>query len=316
MPGGYRDDVARANLSTRTSLRSRSGDALSSRSLNVEIISDEPSGEALSSAAAWRAQGEERLRANAFAEAVDLLARAVTADPAEPSSQLSLGIALQGAGHHVEAAKFFTSVQKLTPDDPVPFLHAAMSLLSLGQKTEALHAASDACRLAPLRAHAHYVYGQAWMALDEPAKAERAFAEAVRLKPDWPDAWVNYGVARYRQGALQIALGNEAEAVAAYQQVIARSGDRVYGQMARLGLAEAQSKGGQFDEAINIYKELAQLKDGPLPIDGVLMQLGLTYRDAGKKSDAEQTFNRLVAEFPESPFVSDAKKELETLKRT
>jgi tetratricopeptide (TPR) repeat protein len=178
---------------------------LSSRSLNLEIISDAPSPEAVGSAAAWRAQGEERLRANAFAEAVDLLARAVTANPAEPSTQLSLGIALQGAGHHAEAIKFFTSVQRLTPDDSAPFLHAAMSLLGLGQKTEALHAASDACRLAPLRAHAHYVYGQAWMALDEPAKAERAFAEAIRLTPNWPDAWVNYGVARYRQGAIEDA---------------------------------------------------------------------------------------------------------------
>jgi outer membrane protein assembly factor BamD (BamD/ComL family) len=85
--------------------------------------------------------------------------------------------------------------------------------------------------------------------------------------------------------------------------------------MARMGLAEAQAKGGQFDAAINTYKELAQLKDGPMPIDGVLMQLGLTYRDAGKSQDAQQTFNRIVTEFPDSPFVVDAKKELDNLKK-
>ena len=27
----------------------------------------------------------------------------------------------------------------------------------------------------------------------------------MRLKPDWPDAWVNYGIARYRQGAIDDA---------------------------------------------------------------------------------------------------------------
>ena len=50
------------------------------------------------------------------------------------------------------------------------------------------------------------------------------------------------------------------------------------------------------------FKELAQRKDGPLPVDGILMQLGRTYLDAGKRTDAQQTFTRLVEEFPESPF--------------
>ena len=46
------------------------------------------------------------------------------------------------------------------------------------------------------------------------------------------------------------------------------------------------------------------------------MQLGRTYLDAGKRADAQQTFNRIVEEYPESPFTSDARKELETLKKT
>jgi TolA-binding protein len=85
--------------------------------------------------------------------------------------------------------------------------------------------------------------------------------------------------------------------------------------MARLGLAEAQASAGQYDRAIDTFKELALRKDGSLPIDGILMQLGRTYRDAGKKSDAQQTFNRLVDEFPDSPFTVDAKRELENLKK-
>ena len=95
-----------------------------------------------------------------------------------------------------------------------------------------------------------------------------------------------------------MALGKSEPAIATYQQVIDRAGDRIYGQMARLGLAEAQARSGQYDQAINAFKELAQVKEGPLPVDGVLMQLGLTYRDAGKAADAQQTFNRLVEEYP------------------
>jgi TolA-binding protein len=122
--------------------------------------------------------------------------------------------------------------------------------------------------------------------------------------------------ARYRQAATYMQLGEAASAATTYQQVIDRAGNGLYGQMARLGLAEAQAQTGQYEQAINTFKELAQRKDGEVPVDGVLMRLGRVYIDAGKKSDAEQTFNRLVEEFPDSPFSGDARRELDQLKKT
>ena len=122
--------------------------------------------------------------------------------------------------------------------------------------------------------------------------------------------------ARYRQATTYVALGNPKEAVDAYQQVVDQAGDSLYGQMARLGQAQAQTRAGQFDSAITTYTALSQQKDGPLPIDGILMQLGQTYLEAGKTADAQQTFNRLIEEFPESPFSSDARRELDALKKT
>jgi TolA-binding protein len=122
--------------------------------------------------------------------------------------------------------------------------------------------------------------------------------------------------ARSQEAAGQLALGNPALAVTAYQDVIKRAGSSIYGQTARLGLAEAQARAGQYDQAINEFRDLAQRKDGPLPVDGILMQLGRTYRDAGKRADAQGTFNRIVQEFPDSPFTQDAKRELEALSKT
>jgi len=121
--------------------------------------------------------------------------------------------------------------------------------------------------------------------------------------------------ARYQEAATSLALGNSMQAAGVFQQVIDRAGDSFFGQMARLGLAEAQARAGQYDQAINTFKEMAQRKDGPLPVDGILMQLGKTYLEAGKRADAQQTFNKLVDEYPESPFTSDARRELETLKK-
>jgi TolA-binding protein len=113
-----------------------------------------------------------------------------------------------------------------------------------------------------------------------------------------------------------MTLGDPGGAAGAYQQVIDQAGDRIYGQMARLGLAEAQAASGQYDQAIKTFQDLSQRKDGPLPVDGVLMQLGRTYLDAGKRTEAQQTFNRLVEEFPESPFSADARRQLDDMKKT
>jgi TolA-binding protein len=150
-----------------------------------------------------------------------------------------------------------------------------------------------------------------------PTERERAQAALTKFKIA-ADAYPSTDAglyARYQEGALSLSLGSTPAAIAAYQQVIKESNDSFYGQMARLGLAEAQARAGQYDTAINAFKELAQRKDGPLPVDGILMQLGRTYLDAGKRADAQQTFNKIVDEYPESPFTGDARKEIETLKK-
>ena len=150
-----------------------------------------------------------------------------------------------------------------------------------------------------------------------PTERERAQAALTKFKIA-ADAYPSTDAgtfARYQQGALSLSLGTPQGAIEAYQQVIAKSGDSFYGQMARLGLAEAQARAGQYDQAINTFKELAQRKDGPLPVDGILMQLGRTYVQAGKRAEAQQTFTRVVDEYPESTFASDAKREIETLKK-
>jgi TolA-binding protein len=151
-----------------------------------------------------------------------------------------------------------------------------------------------------------------------PTERERSQAALTKFKTA-ADAYpsTDAGVyARYQEGATSLALGSTPGAITAYEQVIKESGDNFYGQMARLGLAEAQVRAGQYDPAINTFKELAQRKDGPLPVDGILMQLGRTYLEAGKRADAQQTFNRVVEEYPESPYTGEARKEIETLKKT
>jgi len=150
-----------------------------------------------------------------------------------------------------------------------------------------------------------------------PTERERAQAAVGKFKAA-ADAYpaTDSGLfARYQEASTHMVLGNPTEAAKAYQDVVDRAGSRLIGQTARLGLAGAKARSGQYDQAITAYKELAQRKDGVLPIDGILMELGRVYRDAGRAGEAQQTFNRLIEEFPDSTFNADAKRELEALKK-
>jgi predicted negative regulator of RcsB-dependent stress response len=177
---------------------------------------------------------------------------------------------------------------------------------------------ADAVTVAEARVGPPPAPGTPATGLSFPTEAEKQKAALEKFKAvadQYPSTDAG-SFARYREAATQMALGNPKEAAAAYQQVIDADGDGVYGRMARLGLAEAQARSGQFDNAIETYRVLAEDKDGPLPVDGILMQLGRTYLEAGKTAEAQQTFNRVVEEFPESPFSGDARRELDSLKKS
>jgi tetratricopeptide (TPR) repeat protein len=143
-------------------------------------------------------------------------------------------------------------------------------------------------------------------------KYEAARAKYKTVADQYPST--DAGVfARYREGAVLMMLGNTKEAVAAYEEAVNRGGTSLYGEMARLGLADALARSGEYDRAIETYKSFTDGADGELPVDGILMQLGRTYREAGKTTEARQTFTRLVDEFPTSSFSADARRELEAL---
>jgi lipopolysaccharide biosynthesis regulator YciM len=88
------------------------------------------------------------------------------------------------------------------------------------------------------------------------------------------------------------------------------------GRMASLGLASMQVRQKQFDPAIKSLQELAQRRDGPLPVDAVLVQLAEAYQQAGRGAEASQTLQRVIDEFPQSPYAADARQRVEALQAT
>jgi TolA-binding protein len=122
--------------------------------------------------------------------------------------------------------------------------------------------------------------------------------------------------ARYRMGTTYLSLGEAKSAADTFQAVIDEAGaNSLYGQLSRLGLAEAQAQSGSYDQAIATFTEFSQNREGTVPVDGVLSRLARVYIEAGKPADAQRTLTRLVDEFPNSPFTADARRTLEELKK-
>ena len=147
----------------------------------------------------------------------------------------------------------------------------------------------------------------------EEAKLQAAVPKLKAAADAFPDTAPGI-TARYHLAGTLASLGKHQEAVQAYDEVIRRGDDTLYGRMARLGKAEEQARSGQLDAAIATYKELSERTDGDLPTDAVLMQLGRAYAAAGKKDEAQKTFTKIVDEHPQSPYAAEARQELETLK--
>ena len=53
--------------------------------------------------------------------------------------------------------------------------------------------------------------------------------------------------------------------------------------------------------------------DDTIPRDALLMELGRVQAAAGKKAEAKQTLDKVIAEFPESPYIEEAKRMLTEL---
>ena len=142
------------------------------------------------------------------------------------------------------------------------------------------------------------------------ARLEAALPKLMAVADAYPasDAGI---IGRYRAAAALVALGKTAEGIQRYQEVVATS-TGVYQVMARLGIADAQLTAGQFDQAIASYKGVLALNAEDAPADGVLMELARAYRLAGKADEAKKTYKRVADEYPQSPYVPLARREMET----
>ncbi|MDA1183102.1 MAG: tetratricopeptide repeat protein [Acidobacteria bacterium] len=120
--------------------------------------------------------------------------------------------------------------------------------------------------------------------------------------------------ARYLYASSLSNLGRHTEAIDAFREVIDRTGsDRLYGRMAMMGTADAQTRAGQLDAAIETWTALASSPDEQLPKDAVLIELGKVYQASGNAEEANRVFAQIVDEYPTSLYSAEAQAALDGL---
>lgn len=146
----------------------------------------------------------------------------------------------------------------------------------------------------------------------EQARAEAALKSFQAVVTQYPSSNAAV-IARCQIGSELLTLGRYADAEQAFKGVRDASSAPLYQAMAKVGLAQTLLAEGKTEDAIKAFTDLAADRDGPLPVDGILMQLGDAEAKAGKTADARATFKRVVDEFPESSYASDARQRIAAL---
>ena len=146
------------------------------------------------------------------------------------------------------------------------------------------------------------------------ARTEAALAKFTEVFNAYPSTTAGIAARYYAAGALA-TLGRHAEAATRYQEVVDHAGrNSFYGRVGQLGVVEANAQAKRYDQAITAAQVLVNnTGDETIPRDALLMQLGRVQAAAGKKTEAKQTLDKVIADFPDSPYVEEAKKMLAEL---
>jgi len=158
-----------------------------------------------------------RLAAQGAAGPSDLaqLDEAVDTYPADPSLRIQRAVARMGLGRFSEALVDLAEAKKWDPDNQAIVVHQAEAELGVGLYAQALHSGVLAHKQAPpaLKARAVLLPGRAYLALDEPERANAAFSSVARELPELPAAHLGRGI------ALEL-LGQPEKARASYETAL------------------------------------------------------------------------------------------------
>ncbi len=240
-------------------------------------------------------------------QAVDLLARAIEADPNFVVAQYTLGTVHQALGNRWKAAAQFRASTQLDGTYPEPY--KALGDLFMAQPRrlfeQAVEAYNKAIELRPFYADAYVGLGDAKAAKSDVDGAVAAYTRALAYNPINPRVHMSLGKIYYTEKGLYY------ESVTAYKKAIDLDVNSVE---ARMGLGEVYEDKGLYKEAIEEYRKVIDL-DGKHT--GAMYNLALVYEKTDPREAIAQweRYIALASQLPsEKDWVDVARQHLKKLK--
>jgi tetratricopeptide (TPR) repeat protein/TolB-like protein len=205
--------------------------------------------------------------------AVDLLARAIEADPNFVVAHYTLGTVHQALGNRWKAAAQFRASTQLDAAYPEPFKALGDLFLAAPRRLfdQAVEAYNKATELRPFYADAYVGLGDARAAKGEVDPAIAAYQKALVFNPVNPKVHLSLGKIYYAEKGLYY------ESVNAYKKAIELDPQLVD---ARMGLGEVYEDKGLYKEAVDEYKRVIEVDSTHT---GALYNLALVFEKIDPK---------------------------------
>ena len=239
--------------------------------------------------------------------AVDLLSRAIEADPSFVVAHYTLGVVHSALGNRWKAAAQFRASTQADASYPEPYKALGDLFLSQPRRLfdQAIEAYSKAIELRPFFADAYVGLGDAKAAKSDTDGAIAAYQKALVYNPVNPKVHMSLGKIYYSEKGLYY------ESVTAYKRAIDLDSHSVD---ARMGLGEVYEEKGLYKEAIEEYRRVIEL-DGKHT--GAMYNLALVYEKVDPRAAMTQWERYIELASPlatEKDWVDVARQHLKKLK--
>jgi predicted negative regulator of RcsB-dependent stress response len=140
---------------------------------------------------------------------------------------------------------------------------------------------------------------------DDKSRDSRGKELLEQLRGEYPRS-AAAEVAAVQLGRLRLDAGDVAGARELWLRFLEEREDHLLAGGVRVSLLDLDRRGGKAEQVATQLQTWLDAEDKPLPEDVLLYELAVTHEQLGRTEEARAAYQRIAAEYPDSPFASKA----------